>query len=136
MKILGGARSGLAAALCVIGVASAAIPAAAGAIGPAGAAETTLVFANGKTRGVAGNVAVPVQCLGSGGGFCSGQVTLSRNGHHASIPFSVRAGGEEVLFVPLRLVGAQGHPRKVHGVATTIQALGPVTRTAEFLYAE
>ncbi|MBS1888329.1 MAG: hypothetical protein JSU06_14185 [Actinobacteria bacterium] len=134
IEMSGKVGRGLAAALCVLGVGGASIPAFAGAQGPAGA-EMTLVFASGKTRSVAGSVAVPVRCLGEGDRFCSGQVTLSRNGHHTSIPFSVRGGGEEVLFVPLRLAGGKGHPRKVHGVATTVQPLGPATRTQEFLYA-
>ncbi|MBS1885395.1 MAG: hypothetical protein JSS97_20790 [Actinobacteria bacterium] len=95
----------------------------------------TLVFASDSTHEAAGNVAVPVQCLGPDNGFCSGVVTLSRSGHSTSIPFSVRGGGREVLFVPLRLGGRADHPRRVHGVATTDQALGPATSAKQFLYA-
>jgi hypothetical protein len=95
----------------------------------------SLVFSSGQAHEAAGNLAVPVQCLGSGNGFCSGVVTLSRSGHHIGIPFSVRAGGNEVLFVPLRLTGRGDHPRKVHGVATTDQALGPATSAKQYLFA-
>ena len=95
----------------------------------------TLVFTNGKARNVADNLAVPVECVG-GDGFCSGEVTLSHRGHHISIPFSVQGGKHEVLFVPLRVRPAKSHPRKVHGVASTIQPRGPATSTKEFLYAE
>jgi hypothetical protein len=110
------------------------VPAAAGADASASANAMSLVFASGQAHQAAGNVAVPVQCLGSGDGFCSGVVTLSRSGHSISIPFSVRGGGNEVLFVPLRVSGHGNHPRKVHGVATTDQALGPATSAKQFLY--
>ncbi|HEY2055831.1 MAG TPA: hypothetical protein VGH14_18010 [Solirubrobacterales bacterium] len=96
----------------------------------------SLVFASGNAKSVADNVVVPVQCLGNGRGFCSGNVTFSRNGHHISIPFSVRGGGRDVLFVPLSLGGKASHPRRVHGVAITTQPLGPATSTQEFLFAE
>lgn len=112
-----------------------AIPASAGAEASASSGAMALVFASGEAHEAAGNVAVPVRCLGPGTGFCSGVVTLSRSGHGISIPFSVRGGGREVLFVPLRLGGRGHHPRRVHGVATTDQALGPVTSTRQFLYA-
>jgi hypothetical protein len=124
----------LAPLLFVLGSASIALPASAGAEGSI-SEGMTLVFASGKAKAVTDNVAVPVRCLGGGDGFCSGNVTLSRNGHRISIPFSVRGGGDDVLFVPLALRGTAGHPRKVHGVATTIQPRGPAITTRQFLYA-
>lgn len=127
---------GLAVLLGVLGIASAVVPASAGAETSAISPGLSLVFASGNARSVADNVAVPVRCLGYGRGFCSGQVTLSRNGHHISIPVSVRAGGKELIFVPLRLTGVNDHPRRVHGAATTIQPIGPATTTREFLYAK
>lgn len=127
---------GVVSLLCAVGVASAVIlPAASSAESPI-SQGMSLVFASGKTKSVAGDVVVPVQCIGDGPGFCSGNVTLSRNGHHISIPFSVRGGGHDVLFVPLSLGGKASHPRKVHGVAVTAQPLGPATSTKEFLLAE
>lgn len=135
-KPSGNVAKGLATLLCVLGITSAlVIPATAGATSSI-AEGMSLVFSAGKARSVAENVAVPVECLGDSHGFCSGNVTLSRNGHRISIPFSVRGGSREVLFVPLSLGGNAGHPRKVHGVATTVQPLGPATNTKEFLYAE
>jgi hypothetical protein len=136
MKKSGKAARGLTALLCVLGIASVIVPVSAGAESSFSAQGMALVFASGKTRSIAGNVAVPVRCLGDGHGFCSGNVTLSRNEHHISIPFSVQGGGHEVLFVPLSLRGGAGHPRRVHGVATTVQPLGPPTSTKEFLNAE
>lgn len=126
----------LALLLSAIGLLAAAfVPATAGA-DSAVSQGMSLVFATGKAKSVADNVAVPVRCLGSGNGFCSGNVTLSRNGHRTSIPFSVRAGGQDVLFVPLALGDGAKHPRKVHGVATTVQPLGPATSSRTFLLAE
>lgn len=134
IKKSGGTAKGLMTLLCVLGVASAAVIPAAAAADSATAGGMSLVFATGKARNVAGNVAVPVTCVGEGHGFCSGVVALSHQGHRISIPFSVRAGGHELLFVPLRLHAAK-HPRRVHGVATTVQPRGPATNTKEFLYA-
>jgi hypothetical protein len=127
----------LAALFSVLGIAACmAIPASAGAGASLSAPGMSLAFASGKARNVADNVAVPVQCVGGGRGFCSGVVTLSRKGHRIAIPFSVRGGSREVLFVPLRLGPGTSRSRKVYGVATTVQPLGPPTSTKEFLYTE
>jgi hypothetical protein len=135
MKGSGNRGTWLLALLCVLGVASCvALPASAGADSAGAIGGMTLVFAGSKAQNEAGNVAVPVTCLGDGHEFCSGEVTLSHQGHHISIPFSVRGGGREVLFVPLRLHTVR-HPRRVHGVATTIQPRGPATSAKQFLYA-
>ncbi len=131
--LLGKTTTKLTAAAAVLGLVGAiAIPATAGA--DSLASGMSLVFANGKTHAVAGNVAVPVECLGENG-FCSGNVTLSRAGHRVSIPFSVEGGGKETLYVPLRLEG-RSHAKKVHGVATTVQPQGSPTSNKEFLVAE
>jgi hypothetical protein len=128
-------RKGFATLLCALGVAgSMAIPASAGADSSA-SAGMALVFGGGRARNIVDNVAVPVRCLGGAGGFCSGVVTLSRNGRHTTIPFSVRGGGHEFLFVPLRVGNSKDHPRKVRGVASTVQPLGPPTSTAQYFYA-
>lgn len=135
-KFLGNSVKQLTAAIAVLGLAGALVlPATAGAQSAA-IGGMTLVFSGGNAHSVADNVAVPVECLGEGDGFCSGVVTLSRSGHRISVPFSVRGGSHEVLFVPLRLHGGATHPRKVHGVATTVQPQGPATTTKEFLYAK
>jgi hypothetical protein len=115
-------------------VACVAVPASAGAQASAGG--MTLLFSGGKAHTVADNVAVPVECVGSGNGFCSGVVSLSRDGHRITVPFSVEGGAHEVLFVPLKVKTDKRHPRKVHGVATTTQPIGAPTSTQEYLYAE
>jgi hypothetical protein len=137
MKTLGNAGKRLAVLATVLGVTGClVIPMSAGADTTLSSPGMSLVFAGGKAHNVADNVAVPVTCVGVGHGFCSGNVTLSHDGRHISIPFSVQSGSREVLFVPLALRAGAGHPRKVHGVATTVQPLGPATSTKEFLYAE
>jgi hypothetical protein len=134
MDLLGKTATKLTSAVAVVGLVGAlALPAAAGA--DSIASGSSLVFANGKTEAVAGNVAVPVECLGSGTGFCSGNITLSRSGHRVSIPFSVENGSKETVYVPLHVTG-KAHAKKVHGVATTVQPQGAPTSTKEFLYAE
>lgn len=131
--LLGKTTTKLTAAVAVLGLVGAiAIPATAGAVSIA--SGSSLVFANGKAHAVAGNVAVPVECVGAGG-FCSGNVTLSRAGHRVSIPFSVESGSKETLYVPLHVEG-KSHAKKVHGVATTVQPQGSATSTKQYLYAE
>ena len=135
MKSLSKSAKVLVSILCVGVMSVLALPATAGADSPI-ASGMSLVFATGKAKSVAGNVAVPVQCLGGTKSFCSGNVTLSRNGHKISAPFSVQGGHQEVLYVPLERGRGADRPRKVHGVATTIQSLGPATSNQAFLLAE
>lgn len=114
--------------------AAVALPASAGADGSF-SSGLSLVFAGGRAHAVADNVAVPLECVGSGSGFCSGEVTLSYNGHRISAPVSVRGGGHDVLFVPLSVGSTTRHSRKVHGVATTTEPLGQPVSIKEYLYA-
>jgi hypothetical protein len=107
--------------LLVGALTSVAAPAAAGAETPAYA--PVLAFAGDTAHAAAGQVAVPVECPGESSEFCSGTVTLTRGGQHATVPFSVRGDAEETLFVPLRLEGT-GRPVRVSAVLLTQQALG------------
>jgi hypothetical protein len=90
------------------------------------------VFTTGTAREVAGNLAVPVSCLGESTDFCSGVLTLSAGGRKASIPFSVQGGSVESIYVPLRLDGGRG-ARKVIAVAGTAQPVGPPASVSEVL---
>ena len=113
-----------------------AIPASAGAESPLSIPGMTLVFGGSQARGIGNDsVAVPVKCLGEERGFCSGVLTLSRNGHRNAIPFSVRGGSHEFLLVPLRHHEWKGHPRKVRGLATTAQPLGGPSVARTLFYA-
>ncbi len=92
----------------------------------------SLVFTTGAAREVAGNLAVPVRCLGESTDLCSGVLTLSGSGRKASIPFSVQGGSGESIYVPLRLEG--GHrAQKVIAVAGTAQPIGPPASVSEVL---
>jgi hypothetical protein len=108
-----------------------AAPASAFAEEPVSSPGMELFFAGEYVKSAGGQVVVSVTCVGKGPGFCAGVVTLSSRGHHQTVPFSVRRGTRESLFVPFRLEGA----RKVRGVATTDQRLGPPSSTETFLYA-
>jgi hypothetical protein len=131
MKILSGVRGRLAATIGVIGIAACvALPAA---VTAAPSSESvSLVFTTGTAREVAGNLAVPVRCLGESTGFCSGVLTLSGGGHKTSIPFSVQGGSGESIFVPLRLEG-KAKSQKVIAVAGTAQPIGPPANVTEVL---
>jgi hypothetical protein len=135
MKFLGNSSRRALALVSVLAIAAAvALPASAGA-DTSLSSGLSLVFAGGKAHAITDNVAVPVECVGAGDGFCSGQVTLSHNGHRVTIPVSVPGGGQEVLIVPLSVGSTKSHPRKVHGVATTTEPLGHPVSIKEYLYA-
>jgi hypothetical protein len=131
MRILSGARRRFAAGIGALGiVACVALPAGAAAAPPS---ETvSLVFSTGTARQVAGNLAVPVRCVGGSTDFCSGVLTLSGSGHKTSIPFSVQGGSGESIFVPLRLEG-KAKSQKVIAVAGTAQPGGPPANITEVL---
>jgi hypothetical protein len=99
--------------------------------GSAGAAPLVgaeLEFAGDTAELAAGQVAVPVECIGGTAGFCSGTLTLSAQGKKSVSTFSVQSGTKETVYVPLP--GEAGGKRaKIGAVATTSQPFGPpVTR--------
>jgi hypothetical protein len=117
------------ALLALSGIASAASSTA-----PSPGTGVELVFAGDTARSLAGEVAVPVECLGESRGFCSGTVTLSRAGRHRTIPFSTRGGGRESLLVPFPDADV-GTALKLRATATTSQPLGSPTSREAYLYA-
>jgi hypothetical protein len=131
MGILSGLRGRLAATIGALGIAAcASVPAIAAAAPPS--ESVSLVFTTGTAREVAGNLAVPVSCLGESTDFCSGVLTLTGGGRKVSIPFSVQGGSGESIYVPLRLEG--GHrAQKVIAVAGTAQPGGPPASVTEVL---
>ncbi len=136
MEFLGNYGRRALAVVPVLAIAAAIVlPASAGADASL-ASGLNLVFAGGKAHAISNNVAVPVECVGAGEGFCSGQVTLSHDGHRITVPVSVRGGGHEVVIVPLRVGSTKAHARKVHGVATTTEPLGHPVSIKEYLYAK
>jgi hypothetical protein len=103
------------------------------AVGAAAASPTTgmeLEFAGDTAELSAGQVAIPMECIGEPTGFCSGTLAISFHGRRSVSTFSVQGGHGETVVVPLP--GEADNRRfKVSAVATTSQSLGPaVTRKA------
>ncbi|HTT94041.1 MAG TPA: hypothetical protein VMF55_05175 [Solirubrobacterales bacterium] len=99
-----------------------------GIAGAAPLAAAELEFAGDTAELAAGQVAVPVECVGGPSGFCSGTLAIHAQGKKSVSTFSVQSGGRETIFVPL--AGEPTGPRaKVTAVARTDQPLGPaITR--------
>jgi hypothetical protein len=107
-------------ALAVLAVlACLAFAAGTGVAAPTGAAE--LEFAADTAEAAAGQVAVPVECIGEPAGLCSGTLALSWHGKRAVSTFSVLGGSRDTVLVPL----AAGPRARLSAVATTSQSLGP-----------
>jgi hypothetical protein len=116
-KLCASVALGLLAALLMAGIASGATFAGA-----------ELEFAGDTAVQAAGQVEVPVECIGGPAGFCAGSLTLSWHGKQSTSTFSVQGGSSETVAVPLPVEGP-GRRAKIAAVATTTQPLGPaVTR--------
>lgn len=105
-----------------------------GSAGAAAFAGAELEFASDTAELAAGEVAVPVECIGGPTGYCSGTLTVSSRGKKSSSSFSVQGGSHETISVPLPL-GA-GHPTKLAATATTTQPLGPAIARKAILHLE
>jgi hypothetical protein len=99
-----------------------------GSAGAAAFAGAELEFAGDTAEYAAGEVGVPVECVGGPTGFCSGTLTISSRGKKSTSTFSVQGGSRETVSVPLP---APGRPTQVAAPATTTQPLGrAITRKA------
>jgi hypothetical protein len=93
----------------------------------------SLVF-RGETAHLVGHTALlPVKCLGSGDGLCSGTVSVAFAGNRHRAPFSVPGGSTQDLTVPVGPVG-QLHGRKAIAVARTAQAPSPFARSTAVIH--
>lgn len=102
----------------------------AGIAGGATFAGAELEFAGDTAGADAGQVAVPVECVGGATGFCSGTLSLSWRGKRSVSTFSIQGGSKDTVLVPLPV---EGHDRgaRVAALATTSQPLGAaITRRA------
>src|SRR5690242_16774939 len=106
-----------ASALVVLAIVACAMLAA-GTAAAARAAGMEIDFAGDTAKYAAGQVAVPVECVGERTGFCSGTLTLFWQGKKSVSALSVRGGGDDTIFVPLSTEG-RASPVKVSAVATT-----------------
>jgi hypothetical protein len=101
-----------------------------GIAAPTGATE--LEFATDTAEAAAGQVVVPVECVGESTGLCSGTLALSWHGRRAVSTFSVLGGSRDTVVVPL----APGRRAKIAAVATTSQSLGPAVVRKATLHVE
>ena len=100
-----------------------------GTAGGATFAGAELEFAGDTAEYAAGQVAVPVECVGGPTGFCSGTLSVTARGKRSVSTFSIQGGSHDTVTVPLP--EGRGQPTKVAAVATTTQPLGPaITRKA------
>jgi hypothetical protein len=120
----------LAALAAIVALACLAFSAGTGIAAPSGATE--LEFAADTAEAAAGQVAVPVECVGEPTGLCSGTLALSWHGKRAVSTFSVIGGGRDTVVVPL----AAGRRAKIAAVATTSQSLGPAVVRKATLHVE
>src|ERR1700709_310586 len=120
MKILASTIVALIACLAV----------AAGSAVASPATGMELEFARDTAQLSAGQVVVPVECVGEPTGFCSGTLAISFRGRRSVSTFSVQGGHDDTIEVPMP-AEARGRRPQVSALATTPQALCPaVTRKA------
>jgi hypothetical protein len=120
----------LSALVVIAALACLAFAAGTGIAAPTGATE--LEFAADTAEAAAGQVAVPVECVGEPTGLCSGTLALSWHGKRSVSTFSVIGGSRDTVFVPL----AAGRRAKISAVATTSQSLGPAVVRKATLHVE
>ena len=78
-----------------------------GIAGGATFAGAELEFAGDTAAQAAGQVEVPVECVGGPTGFCAGTLTLSSHGRRSTSTFSVQGGSSETVAVPLPVESAR-----------------------------
>jgi len=101
-----------------------------GVAGGATFAGAELEFAGDTAGYEAGQIEVPVECIGGPTGFCSGSLTISWHARRSTSSFSIQGGSHDTISVTLP-AGGPGRPTKIAATATTTQPLGPaVTRRA------
>lgn len=106
-----------------------AIPAGAGA--SSDSPELSLAFPTGEVQLTGSRASVWSTCQGPAARVCSGTLTLTRNGSKHKIPFSVVAGTNQSLTVPL---GAGAMGKRIVAVARTAQANGAYVRSRDVLH--
>ena len=109
---------GLLAAICAL--AALAIPGAAGAAaGSNEPPELSLTFPTREAHLSGSQASVWVTCEGPEARVCNGTLTLTRSGNKHTVPFSVIAGTNQSLDVPL---GADSTAKRIVAIVRTVQA--------------
>jgi hypothetical protein len=120
---------GLLAAICAL--AGLAIPSAAGAAaGSSESPELNLTFPTREAHLSGSQASVWATCEGPEARVCNGTLTLTRGGNKHEVPFSVIAGTNQSLDVPL---GANATAKRIVAVVKTAQANGAYVRTRAVL---
>lgn len=119
---------GLLTAVCALAVL--AIPGAAGAAGSSSSPELSLAFPTGEAHLSGSQASVWVTCEGPEARVCNGTVTLTRSGIKHEVPFSVIAGTNQSLDIPL---GANSTAKRIVAIAKTAQANGSYVRSRDVL---
>lgn len=116
--------------LAVIGaLAAIAIPTA--AIGSGPSPKLSLDFPTGEAHASGSRTSVWTTCRGPEAHVCNGTLTLRTSGAKHSVPFSVIAGTNQNLTVPL---GADSSVKRIVAIVRTVQANGNHTRSREVLH--
>jgi hypothetical protein len=116
---------GLLAAICTLAVL--AIPGAAAA---SDSPELSLTFPTGEAHLSDSQASVWVTCEGPEARVCNGTLTLTRGGNKSEVPFSVIAGTNQSLDVP---VGVDSKAKRIVAVVRTEQANSAFVRSRNIL---
>lgn len=119
---------GLLAAICFLAVL--AVPGAAGAASGSGSPELSLTFPTNEAHLSGSRASVWATCEGPEARVCNGTLTLTRSGHQHHVPFSVIAGTNQSLSVPL---GVNSAAKRIVAIVRTEQANGDFLRTRSIL---
>jgi hypothetical protein len=119
---------GLLAAVCAL--AALAIPAAAGAESGSDSPELSLTFPTNEARLSGSQASVWATCNGPEARVCNGTLTLTRGGSKHQVPFSVIAGTNQSLTVPL---GSDAMAKRFVAIVRTEQANGALARSRSIL---
>jgi hypothetical protein len=115
---------GLLAAVCAL--AALAIPGAAGAASASDSPELSLTFPTNEAHLSGTQASVWATCDGPEARVCNGTLTLTRGGNKSEVSFSVIAGTNQSLDVPL---GVNAAAKRIVAVVRTEQANGTFVRT-------
>jgi hypothetical protein len=111
----------------IFALAALAIPAAAGAAADSGEApELNLTFPTREAHLSGSQASVWATCEGPETHVCNGTLTLTRSGNKHEVPFSVIAGTNQSLDVPVQV---DSSAKRIVAVVKTEQANGTVARS-------
>jgi hypothetical protein len=118
----------LPAAICALAVLT--IPGTAGAASGSDSPELSLTFPTKEAHLSGSQASVWTTCDGPEARVCNGTLTLTRGGNKNEVPFSVIAGTNQSLEVP---VSVDSSAKRIVAVVKTEQANGTVVRSRVLL---